>query len=45
MRTRAEVEREHILRVLDARGGSQPKAARVFGIARNSLWRKLRELP
>jgi two-component system response regulator HydG len=40
----AEVEREHILRVLDACGGSQAEAARVLGIGRNTLWRKLREL-
>lgn len=38
----AEVEREHILRVLDACGGSQSEAAKVLGIARNTLWRKLR---
>lgn len=41
-RTLAEVEREHILRVLDACGGSQSEAARVLGVARNTLWRKLR---
>ena len=39
----AELEREHILHVLDACGGSQSEAARVLGIARNTLWRKLRE--
>jgi two-component system response regulator HydG len=38
----AEVERAHILHVLDACGGSQVEAARVLGIARNTLWRKLR---
>jgi len=36
------VERTHILRVLDACGGSQSDAARMLGIARNTLWRKLR---
>jgi two-component system response regulator HydG len=41
-RTLAVVEREHILRVLDACGGSQAEAAAVLGIARNTLWRKLR---
>ena len=40
--TLEQVEREHILRVLDACGGSQSEAARVLGIARNTLWRKLR---
>jgi len=39
----AEVERRHILHVLDACGGSQAEAARVLGIGRNTLWRKLRE--
>lgn len=42
LRTLAEVEREHIERVLDACGGSQSQAARVLGIGRNTLWRKLR---
>jgi len=42
LRTLAEVEREHVLRVIDACGGSQSDAARVLGIARNTLWRKLR---
>jgi two-component system response regulator HydG len=42
LRTLADVEREHILRVLDACSGSQIDAARVLGIARNTLWRKLR---
>jgi len=42
LRSLAEVEREHILRVLDACKGSQTEAARVLGIGRNTLWRKLR---
>ncbi|HEY0838812.1 MAG TPA: sigma-54 dependent transcriptional regulator [Vulgatibacter sp.] len=42
LRPLAEVEREHILHVLDACGGSQTEAARILGIARNTLWRKLR---
>ncbi len=42
MRSLAEVEREHIERVLEACEGSQVEAARVLGIARNTLWRKLR---
>jgi two-component system response regulator HydG len=40
--TLAEIEREHVLRVLDACGGNQHHAARVLGIGRNTLWRKLR---
>jgi DNA-binding NtrC family response regulator len=37
----AAVERRHILSVLRACGGNQAEAARVLGIARNTLWRKL----
>ena len=43
MRPLAEVEREHILSVLDGCGGNQAEAARVLGLARNTLWRRLRE--
>ena len=42
LQTLGELEREHILRVLDACGDSQSEAARVLGIARNTLWGKLR---
>ncbi|MEI8258725.1 MAG: sigma-54 dependent transcriptional regulator [Deltaproteobacteria bacterium] len=42
MRTLADVEREHVLRVLEACGGQQSEAARVLGIARNTLWRKMK---
>lgn len=42
LRTLVDVEREHVLGVLDACGGSQSDAARVLGIGRNTLWRKLR---
>jgi DNA-binding NtrC family response regulator len=38
----ADVEREHVLHVLQACGGSHVEAARVLGIGRNTLWRKLR---
>ena len=41
LRSLAEVEREHVLRVVAACGGSQTEAARVLGIGRNTLWRKL----
>jgi two-component system response regulator HydG len=40
--TLAEAERRHILSVLDACGGSQRQAADVLGVARNTLWRKIR---
>jgi two-component system response regulator HydG len=39
----ADVERAHVLRVLERCGGSQPEAARALGIGRTTLWRKLRE--
>ena len=42
LRSLAEVEREHVLSVLDACGGNQAEAARVLGLGRNTLWRKLR---
>ena len=42
LRSLADVEREHVLGVLDACGGSPGDAARVLGIGRNTLWRKLR---
>jgi two-component system response regulator HydG len=41
-RTLAEVERDHVLRVLDRVGGSQQEAARLLGIGRTTLWRKLK---
>ena len=41
-KTLADVEREHVLSVLEACRGSQTEAARVLGIGRNTLWRKLR---
>lgn len=42
LRSLAEVEREHVLRVVEACGGSQMEAARHLGIGRSTLWRKLR---
>jgi DNA-binding NtrC family response regulator len=45
LRPLAEVEREHVLRVVEACGGAQVEAARVLGIGRNTLWRKLRHIP
>jgi two-component system response regulator HydG len=43
LRSLAEVEREHVLRVLEACGGSQMEAARVLRIGRSTLWRKMRK--
>ena len=39
----AEVERHHILRVLERCGGNRKKTAKALDIATNTLWRKLRE--
>jgi DNA-binding NtrC family response regulator len=41
LRTLAEVEEEHVLAVLQACHGVQAAAARILGIGRNTLWRKL----
>jgi len=43
-KTLAEVEREYVLQVLEECGGHQVEAARVLGIGRTTLWRKLRQL-
>ena len=40
--TLAEAEREHVVRILAACGGRQLTAARVLGIGRTTLWRKLK---
>jgi two-component system response regulator HydG len=41
LQTLAEVERTHVLRVLEACGGRHVDAARILGIGRATLWRKL----
>jgi ActR/RegA family two-component response regulator len=43
LRTLAEVEREHALRVVEACGRNLARAARVLGIDRTTLVRKLRK--
>ena len=40
--TLQEVERQHVLWVLEQAGGNRSKAAQVLGIDRVSLWRKLK---
>jgi DNA-binding NtrC family response regulator len=42
LRTLAQMEEDHVLTVLRACRGVQSDAARVLGIGRNTLWRKLR---
>jgi len=39
-----EVERAHILRVLDEVGGHRERAAEILGINKSTLWRKLKQL-
>ncbi len=39
----AEIEKEHILRVIARHQGNATTAARQLGISRTTLWRKLRE--
>ena len=41
LRTLADVEREHILRTLGAVGGNKARAARVLGLDRKTLYRRL----
>ncbi|OGP94569.1 MAG: hypothetical protein A2Z19_08105 [Deltaproteobacteria bacterium RBG_16_54_18] len=41
--TLKELERGYILAALERHGGNQAKAARELGIARNTLWRRLKE--
>lgn len=38
-----DVEREHVMRVLRKCKHNQAKAARILGIGRNTLWRKLKK--
>jgi transcriptional regulator with PAS, ATPase and Fis domain len=45
LRSLAEVERDHIRRVLDACDGNQVAASKVLGIGRSTLWRKLQARP
>ena len=40
--TLAEMEKRHILEVLDATGGNKSKATELLGISRAALWRKLK---
>jgi len=42
--TLAELEKKHIVEVLNATRGNKSEAARILGITRSSLWRKLKEI-
>ncbi|WP_457551773.1 sigma-54-dependent transcriptional regulator [Desulfobacula sp.] len=39
-----ELENDHIIRVLSAVGGQRERAARVLGVTRSTLWRKIKKL-
>jgi len=41
--TLAEIEKQHILEVMEATGGNKSKAVEVLGISRAALWRKLKQ--
>jgi DNA-binding NtrC family response regulator len=43
-KVREQAEREHILSVLQLTGGSRAPAARILGISRKTLWKKLKAL-
>lgn len=40
-KTLAELEKEHIIHVMDLCGGNKDKARKILGIARGTLFRKL----
>ena len=42
-RTLKDVERAHIIRILRETGGERAKAARILGINKSTLWRKIKE--
>ena len=42
--TLQEIEREHILKVLDYVNGHRTKAAKILGVGRKTLYRKIQEL-
>lgn len=41
---REEAERRHILAILRLSGGNRAQAARMLGISRKTLWKKLKQL-
>ncbi len=43
-KVREEAEREHILSVLRLTEGHRARAARILGISRKTLWKKLKRL-
>jgi transcriptional regulator of acetoin/glycerol metabolism len=43
-KVREQAEREHILAVLQQTGGNRIQAARILGVSRKTLWKKLKHL-
>ena len=43
-RVREEAERKYILSILDLTKGRRAEAARLLGISRKTLWKKLKRL-
>ena len=43
-RVREQAEREHILSVLKQTDGNRGQAARILGVSRKTLWKKLKHL-
>ncbi|MFQ5840334.1 MAG: helix-turn-helix domain-containing protein [Candidatus Methylomirabilales bacterium] len=43
-RVREEAEREHIASILHRTKGNRAQAARILGISRKTLWKKLKHL-
>jgi len=41
--TLAEMEKKHILEVLEASGGNKSQTSELLGISRAALWRKLKQ--
>jgi transcriptional regulator of acetoin/glycerol metabolism len=41
---REQAEREHILSILKLTGGHRVQAARILGVSRKTLWKKLKRL-
>jgi len=41
--TLAEMEKKHILEVLESTGGNKSQTSRLLGISRTALWRKLKQ--
>jgi DNA-binding NtrC family response regulator len=39
----ADMERQYILKVLEATRGNRSKTAELLGISRSALWRKLKQ--